>query len=346
MAAGRTHCMKILIAQTAFLGDTVLSTPVIGALRERFPTAEIWFLGTPAGVELIRRDPALSGVLSFDKRGSDRGLGGLLRTAARIRSERFDAVYAIQRSLRTTLLLVLARIPERIGFRSARLSWLYHRRPIRPPEPHDVERNLAIVDDGVGATPGGGELRLFPPSRGEIAPAVAALLPPPRSYVVLAPGSVWPTKRWSAAEYRRTAASYLERGTPVVVVGGAAERDVCAEVAAETGAIDLAGRTSVAEYAAIIGEAKLLICNDSVALHIGSALKIPTVVIFCATSPKFGFGPWRNRAVVVEHTGLACKPCRRHGSMRCPTGTEACMRQVPAERVLGAATELLGEGGR
>lgn len=336
--------MKILIVQTAFLGDTVLSTPVIGALRGSFPNAELWFLGTPGGSELVRRDPALAGVLTFDKRGRDRGVVGLLRFAARLRAERFDAAFALQRSMRTAVLLWLARIPKRVGFRSARLSWLYHRRVDRPIKPHDVERNLAILGDEVGSTEGRGELRLFPPPRNEFSPAIAELLPNRGTYVVLAPGSVWRTKRWSATEYRRAAARYRQEGTPVVVVGGPGERDVCAEVAADTGAIDLGGRTSVGEYAGVIGEAKLLICNDSVALHIGSALKVPTVAIFCATSPLFGFGPWRNRAVVVEHTGLSCKPCRRHGSAHCPTGTEACMREVSAERVLDAAAGLLKEG--
>jgi heptosyltransferase-2 len=88
------------------------------------------------------------------------------------------------------------------------------------------------------------------------------------------------------------------------------------------------------------------VCNDSVALHVGSALKVPTVAVFCATSPRFGFGPWRNRATVVEHSELSCKPCRRHGSPRCPTGTEACMRDVKAERVLAAASGLLEAQGR
>jgi len=333
--------MKILIVQTSFLGDTVLSTPVIGALRARFPDAALWFLGTPGAVELVRRDPALAGVIAFHKRGGDGGLAGLLRMASRLRKENFDRVYALQRSARTALLLWLAGIPERIGFRSARLSWLYHVRRDRPREPHDVERNLAILgaeDQGHFAD---GELRLFPPRREELSAEITALLPPIGAYVVLAPGSVWATKRWSAAEYRRVAEYYRDIGTPVVVIGGSEERAVGETVSAHTGALNLAGRTSLGELTTIIGGAKLLVCNDSVALHIGSALKVPTVAVFCATSPRFGFGPWRNRATVVEHTGLRCKPCRRHGSARCPTGTEACMREVRAERVLESASAIL-----
>jgi len=332
--------MKILIVQTAFLGDTVLSTPVIGALRSRYPGAEIWFMTTPGGVELVRRDPFLTGVIPFDKRGSDSGLRGLWSLARRLRQHRFDRVYALQRSVRTAVLLWLARIPARVGFRSARGATLYTERIGRPTEPHDVERNLAIL--GADRASGDGELRLFPPPRAEIRAEVRAALPAPRSYVALAPGSKWRTKRWDPQGYAAVARAYRARGTPVVVVGSPEETAVCAAVASAGGALDLAGKTTVAEFAAIIGEAQMLVCNDSVALHIGSALKVPTVAIFCATSPRFGFGPWRNVAAVVEHTGLACKPCRRHGSARCPTGTEACMRDVAAEQVLVAAAEITG----
>lgn len=333
--------MKILIVQTSFLGDTVLSTPVIGALQARFPEAELWFLGTPGGVEIVRRDPALTGVVPFDKKDRDGGLTGLWRMAMRLRRERFDRVYALQRSARTALLLALAGIPLRFGFRAARLSWLYHRRADRPVHSHDVERNLALLEPADQGGPTRGDLRLFPPGYAELSAALRQLLPPLGSYVVLAPGSVWKTKRWSAAEYRRVAHHYGERGVPVVIVGGPEEFEVCAEVAAGTTALNLARQTSIGEFLAVIGGARLLVCNDSVALHVGSALKVPTVTVFCATSPQFGFGPWRNRAAVVEHTQLTCKPCRRHGSSVCPTGTEACMREVPAERVIGAANELM-----
>ena len=146
---------------------------------------------------------------------------------------------------------------------------------------------------------------------------------------------------WSSAEYRKVAESFLSEGYGVVLVGASSEALVCSEVAAGLMLENLCGRTTVGELLALISGAKLVICNDSLVLHIASAFKIPTVAVFCATSPVFGFGPWKNRAVVVEKQGLRCKPCRRHGGRRCPTGTEACMRDLPAEKVLAAARVLL-----
>ena len=79
------------------------------------------------------------------------------------------------------------------------------------------------------------------------------------------------------------------------------------------------------------------------ALQAASGLKVPNVAIFCATSPEFGFGPWRNRAVVVERNDLACKPCGRHGAKLCPAGTYACMEELPASRVIDAAERLMDQ---
>jgi len=88
-------------------------------------------------------------------------------------------------------------------------------------------------------------------------------------------------------------------------------------------------------------QSRLVICNDSMALHMASAFKVPNVAVFCATSPEFGFGPWENpKSAVVQDDTLACKPCRRHGSNRCPNGTEACMT-IDAQKVIDACAGIL-----
>ena len=97
--------MRILLVQTSFLGDTVLSTPVIAGIKQLHPQAELWMLTTPAGRELVKNDALLAGVLAYDKRGEDAGVAGLMRLAAKLRTMSFDRVYALQRSARTSLLL-------------------------------------------------------------------------------------------------------------------------------------------------------------------------------------------------------------------------------------------------
>ena len=102
----------------------------------------------------------------------------------------------------------------------------------------------------------------------------------------------------------------------------------------------------MAEALPLYQDAALVVCNDSLALHLASAFKVPNVAVFCATSPEFGFGPWENCAEVVEKKELACKPCRRHGSMKCPTGTESCMNDLGADKVISAIQNVMDKNSR
>ncbi len=328
--------MKILIVQTSYLGDVILSTPVIAGVRQAYPAAEIWMMTTPAAAGLVARDPLLAGVLILAKRGKDAGLTGLVQMVKRLRAMAFDMVFSLHRSYRTAIILTLAGIPVRIGFSDARLSFLYHQRRRRNPADHDVLRNLAILDDG-NFFPVVTDLRLYP-SSAENGEAVTAAQPA-SPYAVLVPGSAWATKRWHPEGYRRTALYLLEQGYQVVLLGGPDDIPVNRQVAAGLQVHDLAGQTSVADAMALIRNAGLVVCNDSMALHAASAFKVPTVAIFCATTPLFGFGPWKNNAMVVEKE-LSCRPCSRHGGHRCPNGTEACMRNIDFDRIVAAIHSL------
>ena len=334
--------MKILLVQTSFLGDTILSTPVIAGIKRLHPEAELWMLTTPVSAGLVQGDPLLAGVLTFDKRRRDAGLRGLLRKARELKSHQFDRVYALHRSWRTAFLLFLAGIPCRIGFQEARLPFLLHRRSSRKGLEHEVLRNLMVLSGEAGLGSFDPALRLFPPSAEQPQSEIMGSLPSPGSYVCVVPGSVWFTKRWHADNYKELVHSLVESGTPVLVLGDRSEAETAEHVCAGTGARNLCGLTTIPEMMQVVRNAKGLVCNDSMSLHLGSAFKIPTATIFCATSPKFGFGPWLNpRAEVIERTGLPCKPCSRHGGNACPVRTEACMREVKSEEVLQALRRVI-----
>ncbi len=339
--------MRILLVQTSFLGDVVLSTPVIAALKKLYPEAELWLMTTPQAAALVRRDPLLAGIIPFAKRGADRGLAGLRHLAERLRHMNFARAYALQRSARTSLLLALSRIPLRLGFTEARLSFLYHETRPRPAALHDVQRNLALLAPEIGPPeelqppP---ELRLYPPQSVELPPELSSRLPEPGSYALLVPGSVWETKRWSAAGFHEVATWLRARRIPVVLNGSPEEAPLCAEVAAGLEVLNLAGTADLAAALHLAARARVIVCNDSLTLHLASAFKIPCVAIFCATVPAFGFGPWRNpRAVIVAREDLACRPCARHGGHRCPRKSWECSRGLPADRVIAALQRILDE---
>src|SRR5881628_1035572 len=135
----------LLVAQTSFIGDVVLTTPLLAELRTSLRPRRLAVLVRPEAAPLLAGHPAVDDVLIDDKRGRDRGLRGLLRTARRLRRERFDLAVSPHRSLRTALVLAAARIPRRVGFRQSRGALLYHDRLPRDHRRHDVERNLGLM---------------------------------------------------------------------------------------------------------------------------------------------------------------------------------------------------------
>jgi heptosyltransferase-2 len=333
---------RILIVQTSHLGDTILSTPLIGARHQLHPGAELWMLTTPAGAEVVRRDPRLQAVIVFDKRARDEGFTGLLRMSQRLRRLAFDRVYALQRSFRTSLMLGLSGIRHRIGFTSAKWPFFYHVRRPRNADHHDVLRNLALLSAEAPLASLPTRIVLFPPGIDAIAPELAGHVKHPTPYVLLAPGSAWETKQWHWEHFRRVAGSLVDQGYRVLLIGAGADQDINRRVARGLAVDDLTNHTSVAEAMALVQHAAGVVCNDSMALHLASAFQKPCVAVFCATSPAFGFGPWQNpRARVVEQEDLACRPCSRHGGRRCPTGTRACMEALTPDRVLSALKTVL-----
>ncbi|HJQ85017.1 MAG TPA: glycosyltransferase family 9 protein, partial [Candidatus Binatia bacterium] len=118
----------LLVVQTSFLGDVVLTTPLLAALRRSAAPRRLAVLVRPEAEALVAGHPAVDDVLVDDKRGADGGIGGLVRTARRLRHECFDVAVSPHRSLRTALVLAGARIPRRIGFAEARGALLYHER--------------------------------------------------------------------------------------------------------------------------------------------------------------------------------------------------------------------------
>lgn len=350
---------KVLLIPKGFLGDTFLTTPVIAALKHS-SDVHISVVCSSTTAEFVRRDPLVDDVIVYDRRTSEKGFRGIRLFAERLRNERFDVAYSFHRSPRTSIVLRLARIPERVGYSDSYLSFLYTRTVRKDLRCHEVVRNLSLVQSGLGegaqrdllalkdastAEVSWADIRVPDSDAEKISPVVAEFLARPEPFVVLSPGSAWETKRWHTEGFQGVARSLDQRGLRVVVVGAPSDSEVCERVTEGTLGIDLCGKTSIEDLIALIRRAACVVCNDSLALHVCSATKTPVVAVFCATSPRFGFGPWRNRATVVEKSDLFCKPCRRHGSRSCPTGTNACMTGVSSAEVVCAVDAFLGEQG-
>ena len=336
----------VLVVQTSFLGDVVLTTPLLRYLARRGP---VDVLATPASATLLAQNPAVREIIPFDKRRRDRGVAGFVRLAGKLRRKHYGAAYLAQGSLRSAALAVAAGARERIGFTTSAGRVLYTRRVAYDEGAHHAARLLAL-----GVLPGDRALtaedlrpRLYP-SITEVS-AVDALLAESghvrgQPIVALAPGSVWATKRWPYCA--QLAARLVARGARIAVVGGREDRPLARAIAAAVGPerapIDAVGRLSLLGSAELIGRCVAIVTNDSAPQHLASAMGTPTVSIFGPTVPQFGFGPLAPRRATLGRDSLDCRPCDRHGPQRCPLGHWRCMREIGAEEVERTVGELLG----
>lgn len=333
---------SILIVQTAFLGDIILSTPVIGALKKKFPSAQISVLTTKGGAQLLQHDLRINKIIVYDKRGAHSGLIGLIKIAKLLRKHKYDIVYSLHKSFRTSLMLFLTGINKRIGFKQSKLSFLYTEKKNKPKDVHDVFRNLSILDNYDESD---ADLIIKPRPKNQVQVEVQNKLEHIGNYILVSPGSVWLTKRWDEKQARLLVQT-LAKQCSVVVTGSKEESKLCKFVCSVTTkypVIDLSGELELDELSYVVDKSTAVVCNDSMVLHLASAFKKPVVCVFCATSPSFGFGPFKTRNIVVEAKGLSCKPCNRHGANYCPTGTHKCRTLVSYQDVYAAVYTLLAE---
>jgi heptosyltransferase-2 len=331
-----------LVLQTSFLGDTVLTTPLVARLAEHGP---VDVLVTPASARLLANHPAIRETLVYDKRGRDRSVAGFARLARALRAKRYDSVYLAQGSARSGALALAARVPRRVGFETSAGRAFYTVRVPVTPGMHHAEKLFTLGNAG-GARPySRNDLRprLYPgeEERRVVDALLAGAGDDRRPLVAIAPGSVWATKRWP---HYPALARLIAGQARIVVVGGRDDSALAAEIIAAAGGaavVDATGRLTLLASAELIGRARVIVSNDSAPLHLGSAMGTPTIAVFGPTVPAFGFGPLAERSAIVEDEMLACRPCDRHGPRRCPLGHWKCMLHQSPERVAGIVTGYL-----
>ena len=342
---------SIVVVQTAFVGDVILTLPLFQLLRGALPRARITAVVIPAAAGLLAGHPSVDRVIVYDKRGADRGVRGLVRKASMLRGAGIDAALIPHRSLRSALLCRVARIPLRIGFdTSAGRMLLTHTRPYAEPR-SEILRNLSLALPLGIQVPEHALPRLYPSALDRL--AVDAFLQEwtgsdaalrASTCIAVAPGSVWNTKRWPESSFSSLIRLLLDERFRVVLIGGPADRDLCARLCASTRdrrVADASGRFSLLESAELIRRCAALVSNDSAPVHLASAVGVPVVAIFGPTLPAFGFAPAGPRDRIVETGYLACRPCSIHGGNRCPTGTFDCMNRISAARVLNELEALV-----
>jgi heptosyltransferase-2 len=327
---------RILVVQTAFIGDVVLVLSLLQAVKDRYPGVQLGLVTTPASAELAAGHPAVQKVFPYDKRKSQRGLRGLWRLAVRLRAERYEVALIPHRSLRSAMLCALAGIPMRIGFQRGLGRFIMtHRVPYT--RQHEVVRNASLLGP-LGVHLPDPPVPVIHLSHEEMA-AAATILHQANAggrWVALAPGSIWATKRWPEESYIRLTKLLGSSGFSILLLGGADDAALCGRIASAggDGVITRAGLQNIRGSAALISRCTAIVSNDSAPMHLGVAVATPVVAIFGPTSPEFGFAPLGRHDRIVDTSGLHCRPCSIHGGKRCPVGTFDCMKLISPERVV------------
>jgi len=340
----------IVIVQTAFPGDVILTGGLVRSVREHWPDLPLAIVVRPDCESIAAMMDSGVEVIVYDKRGVDQGSTGIRRVARAITDGPWTNAIIPHRSPRSAMLARLAGLDLRVGFAVGGHSLLFSVRVPYRRGIHEVERNhdllLALADridpesEPTLALP---RLILTPEGKeeaGSVFEKLGRRLEPP-PFTVLAPGSIWPTKRWLHEHWVILAGWFAQAGLSVVWIGSEEDRESCEQMASSSGTgIPAAGELSWQGTAALLSQAHVLVANDSAPVHLAGSVGCPTVALFGPTVPGFGFGPLGKGSVSMG-VRLGCRPCRLHGGRRCPEGHFRCMTDLQPARILNTSLEVI-----
>ncbi len=318
---------KILVIQTAFIGDAILATALLESLHAEYPQAEIDFLVRKGNEGLFHKHPFLHELIVWNKQTAK--YKDWWRILRHIRRRRYDAVINVQRFAATGLWTALSGAPFTAGFNKNPLSFAFTHRVAHHFNRgmHEIERNHRLIAPLV---------KQETPLRPRLYPSADdyALIAPYQSagpYICIAPASVWFTKQYPAHKWIAFIQS-LPPSLTVYLLGGPADKALCARIAAAAGTRpvhNLAGELSLLQSAALMQKAVMNYANDSSPLHLASAMNAPITAVYCSTVPGFGFYPVSEQSHIVEsQEKLSCRPCGIHGHEQCPKGHFRCAESI------------------
>lgn len=330
--------MKFLVIQTAFIGDVVLGTAVLEQLHQYFPDAPIYYLVRKGNESLLKNHPFLTEVFVWDK--SNNKQINLWKMMLRIRSEKFTHVINLHRFATSGLLTIFSGAPYTVGFDKNPFSFLFHQKfphqidiSINNVFKHEIERNQSLIENLTGIKEA--KPRLYPTVDDE--KFVQQFVSKP--YICIAPSSVWFTKQFPKEKWIELIKA-LPSKYSILLLGGPGDKELCSSISESCNSIDnkplnLAGKLSFLQSAALMKQAIMNYVNDSGPLHFASAVDAPVTAIFCSTIPSFGFGPLStlSRVVEVNHE-LPCRPCGLHGHKVCPQGHFKCGFDIEINQLL------------
>lgn len=343
----QTKVKKILIRSANWVGDAVMSTPAIQSLRHSFPDAEISILTKPWTAAIFQHNPHIDNILIYNAHGRHRGIKGILRLSKDIRKQKFDMAFLIQNAFEAALISWLAAIPVRLGYdtdaRKALLTHAVHRKP-EYKKRHQIDYYLEILSNA-GLPVNGGRL-VYTVTREETRYAQEMLsrsqISGKTKWVGINPGAAFGTaKRWFPERFADVCNQLRKLDDiRVMIFGAPGEEDIGKTIREHIGkdCIDLTGKTTLRQAAALIRACDAFITNDSGLMHIAAALDVPQIALFGPTN-HLTTSPASSNSTIIRHP-VSCSPCMKP---HCPTD-HRCMKEITVAQVVESAQRLLVKG--
>ena len=295
--------MKILIIHTAFIGDIVLSTPLIQKLKDLYPKSEIDYLTLPTNQSVLYNNPNLNEIILYDKKGKDKGIKGFLKVLKILKQKKYDYAVIPHRFIKSILLAKLAKIPDIVGFDVATGSSLLDKKVHYDMKKHEVERLLNLVGYEGKKIP----VRIYPAKENFV--KIEKMLKnsgytgkKEQKLILVAPGSQRPEKMWPIEKYREIIERLKKNKNYFIgITGSKSEKELPLNFEKDKNVIDFRGEISLVEFGALISKADVVVGNDSSPIHIASGFEKPFVIgIFGPGKRSLGFFPWTEKSNVIE----------------------------------------------
>lgn len=335
---------KILILRLSSIGDIILTSPLVRAVREKFPNAQIDFLIKKEFADVMRYNPNINNLICFDKKEKN----ALKNLKQQIRNEKYDWCIDIHKNLRTRLLK--SGIPftyktqyNKQIFNRTLLVWFKINRfkNIKPAylKYFEAVEKFGIQYDGKGT-------EVFVPKEISIkikSELIANNYKDDKKLIVICPAASFLNKRWKSEGFAEVADYLIEKHNAFVVfLGGKQDIELCEKTKnlMKNNSVNFAGKFTLIESAALLKECNLCLTNDTGMLHLAQSQKKATVAIFGATVKELGYFPLPEKSIVVEKD-LPCRPCTHNGLNKCPKKHFKCMNDISVEDVKNAVDKIL-----
>ena len=337
---------RVLVVRLRSIGDTVLSTPSLAALKRFLPHAEIDILLEDWVAPLLAGSPHVDNVITMERGG---GVASRARVAARLRANRYDVVYNLHGGTTATLLTRATGAPHRVGYETYQYSWLHnHQSPSssflwKREKTHSVEQQLALL--GWTGVPVSDRppthLAVTEAADNNIIGRLTAQGIDGAPFVVIHPAAAFDTKQWAASNFARVADVLADQGLAIVAISAPEQLPVVEALKHDSTAKILPlTNLSLPEVTALLARARLYVGNDSGIAHMAAAVETPSVVVF-GSSNTAHWQPWARAPAEFVLEEMDCQPC--HGYFCEKFEQPECIKRVPVDRVVAAVERVLRE---